>query len=225
MVLVFITIASVVFAAVMGYLMWRMRREEQRRSDRRVAQLSADIRADDLPQEQPTPTAAMAAARLFQAKEAIEGRFLQAQTAAFAALLVASVGAVLYLVSGRPVTSPGTAERARASQVESRRGTQPPPLELVALQHERDGERLTIRGVVRNPATGVNIDHLAAIVLLLNADGDLITRGRAAVAAQSLPPGAETTFVVTVPNSADVGRYRLSFRTDDRVIPHVDRRT
>ena len=37
-------------------------------------------------------------------------------------------------------------------------------------------------------------------------------------------PGGESRFVVSVPSAADVGRYRVSFRTDDRVVPHVDRR-
>jgi hypothetical protein len=226
MVLVLITIASLVFAVVMGYLMRQMRREEQRRFDRRVATLSADIHADDLPFEpSTTPAVAMAATRMFQIPGSTGGRFLQAKTAPLAALVLAGAGMVVFVIGGRPGAALERADRTRASQADSRRAAQPVPLELVALQHEREGEQLTIRGVVRNPATGVSIDHLAAIVLLLNADGDLITRGRAAVAAESLPPGAETTFVVTVPNSADVGRYRLSFRTNDRVIPHVDRRT
>jgi hypothetical protein len=30
--------------------------------------------------------------------------------------------------------------------------------------------------------------------------------------------------VITIPGMADVGRYRVSFRTDDGVVPHVDRR-
>ena len=37
--------------------------------------------------------------------------------------------------------------------------------------------------------------------------------------------GGESPFVVTVPGAADVGRYRVSFRTDDRVVPHIDRRS
>ena len=34
----------------------------------------------------------------------------------------------------------------------------------------------------------------------------------------------EATFVVTVPGAGAVDRYRVSFRTDDRIVPHVDRR-
>src|SRR5262249_58770825 len=36
------------------------------------------------------------------------------------------------------------------------------PVELIALGHERDGDRLTVRGIVRNPSTSAAIDQLAA---------------------------------------------------------------
>jgi hypothetical protein len=100
----------------------------------------------------------------------------------------------------------------------------PVPLELVALGHERDGDRLTVRGVVRNPAAGAAIDGVTAVVFLFNRDGGFLASGRMPVLSSTLPPGSETTFVVTVPGASDVGRYRVSFRTDDRIVPHVDRR-
>ena len=49
--------------------------------------------------------------------------------------------------------------------------------------------------------------------------------GRAAVQAATLGPGGETTFVVTVSGAADVERYRVSFRTEHDVVPHVDMRS
>jgi hypothetical protein len=55
-------------------------------------------------------------------------------------------------------------------------------------------------------------------------DGAFLASGRSALAVPVLAPGAETAFVVTVPNANEIGRYRVSFRSDDRVIPHVDRR-
>jgi hypothetical protein len=60
-------------------------------------------------------------------------------------------------------------------------------------------------------------------VLLFDADGGFLESGRAPVEAP-LRPGGEATFSVTVPRAADAGRYRVSFRTDDRVVSHVDRR-
>jgi hypothetical protein len=100
----------------------------------------------------------------------------------------------------------------------------PVPLELVALGHERDGDRLTVRGVVRNPASGAARDRVTAVVFLFNRDGGFLASGRATVESPTLPPGGESTFVVTIPGASDVGRYRVSFRTDDRILPHVDRR-
>jgi hypothetical protein len=101
---------------------------------------------------------------------------------------------------------------------------EPLPLELVALGHERDADRLTIRGIVRNPRSGGVVSGLTAVVFLFNRDGGFLTSGRAAIVASALAPGAESPFAVTVAGAADVGRYRVSFRTGDSVVPHVDRR-
>jgi hypothetical protein len=68
------------------------------------------------------------------------------------------------------------------------------------------------------------MDRLVAVVFLFDRDGGFITSGRAALESSALIPGGESTFVVTVPATAEVGRYRVSFRADDRVISHVDRR-
>ena len=98
------------------------------------------------------------------------------------------------------------------------------PLELVALGHERDGDRLTVHGIVRNPAGGARIDGVAAVVFVFDRDGGFLASGRMLVQSSTLPPGGETAFAVTVPGASEVGRYRVSFRTDDRIVPHVDRR-
>ena len=36
---------------------------------------------------------------------------------------------------------------------------------------------------------------------------------------------ATQPFTVTLPGAADVGRYRVSFRTSEGIVPHVDRRS
>jgi hypothetical protein len=99
------------------------------------------------------------------------------------------------------------------------------PLELVALGHQRDSNGLIVRGVLRNPSSGSEVSHLTAVVLLFNRDGGYIASGRAAVQTSTLGPGGETTFVVTVPGASDVERYRVSFRTERNVVPHVDLRS
>jgi hypothetical protein len=101
---------------------------------------------------------------------------------------------------------------------------EPAPLELVALGHDRDNDRITIRGVVRNPQSGVEWGRLSAVVVLFNRDGEFLATERAPVEHPTLDPGSETRFVVTAPRGSDVARYRVSFRSDDRVVRHVDRR-
>ena len=98
------------------------------------------------------------------------------------------------------------------------------PLELVALGQQRDGDRLTVRGVVRNPATGATFDGLAAVVFVFDADGGFVTSGRSIIDRRSLTPSGESTFIVAVPNAGAVSRYRVSFRAGDRIVSHVDKR-
>jgi len=97
------------------------------------------------------------------------------------------------------------------------------PLELLALEHDRDGDRFIVRGIVRNP-TGPAIDGLAAVVSVFGHDGGLITTGRAPVFVSTLAAGSETPFVVSVPGADSVDRYHLSFRTAAGIVPHLDRR-
>jgi hypothetical protein len=98
------------------------------------------------------------------------------------------------------------------------------PLELVALTHERDGDQLTVRGLVRNPPSGQSVDRLTAVVFVFNHDGGFVTSARATVAPSQFDPGGESAFVVAIPNAGAISRYRVSFRTDDRVVPHLDKR-
>jgi len=98
------------------------------------------------------------------------------------------------------------------------------PLELIALGHEREADRLTVRGVVRGSAPAGEKGPLTAVVLLFNREGGFIASGRAEVQPGATDPAGERTFVVTVPSAGDVGRYRVSFRSDDHIVPHVDKR-
>src|SRR5262249_37642129 len=98
----------------------------------------------------------------------------------------------------------------------------PAPLELVALGHERDGDRLVVRGVVRRGATGRSPDGVPAVVFAFNADGGFVTSARAALDADALRSAGETAFAVSVPDAASASRYRVSFRSGDHIVPHVD---
>jgi hypothetical protein len=98
------------------------------------------------------------------------------------------------------------------------------PLELVSLRHERRGSRLAITGLVRNPTSAGHVERLAAIVFLFDQQSRFITSARADIDFTKLLPGDESPFVVAVEAPATVARYRVSFRNDGGVVPHVDRR-
>jgi len=98
------------------------------------------------------------------------------------------------------------------------------PLELVSLSHERRNEKLAVSGLVRNPVAGQPIEHLTAVVFLFDRMGTFITSSRANVDFLKLGAGDESPFVVSLDAPATVARYRVSFRTDEGIVPHVDRR-
>jgi hypothetical protein len=118
--------------------------------------------------------------------------------------------------SGAGVSAPATPASA---------GLEAAPLELVSLEQTRDGETLTIRGVVRNPPAGATTDRLAAVVAFFDVNGQQLASVRAPLDFQSLAPGDESPFQVTTAVPAGVTRYRVSFRRDEgTIVPHVDRR-
>ena len=98
------------------------------------------------------------------------------------------------------------------------------PLELVSLSHARQNEKLAVSGLVRNPAAGKPIEQLSAVVFLFDRMGTFVTSSRANVDFLKLGAGDESPFVVSLDAPATVARYRVSFRTDEGVVPHVDRR-
>jgi len=241
MFLLLVTLISVVLAATMTVIAWRMSQEEQRRSAARVAALAADIHdvpagRRDLPfpeRELPLRLAGETAVRAPFAEmfagppEAKTGTRLA--VVVMIGVIVFGSAATVAVVFGR-----GASRDVRAGNGNDQVGgagraatPNPPaavPLELTALGHERDGDHLTVRGIIRNPTGGTAVNGLTAVVFLFKADGGFSGSGRAAIASTALAPGSESTFVVTVPGATDVARYRVSFRTDDRVVPHVDRR-
>jgi hypothetical protein len=99
-----------------------------------------------------------------------------------------------------------------------------PSLELLALRHQRRGEVMVISGLVRNPTGGRAMQSLSAVAFTFDKQGTFLASGRALVDFPLLQPGDESPFTVTVPNSSGIGRYRVTFRTDSGIVPHVDRR-
>lgn len=232
--LVIITLASLLLATVMTVVAWRAARDQRRRSDARVELLAREIHGMPMQDLDLRATPLQPALTVAGSDEshAVFGSSLQRTDGgsrwglgvAIGAFVMASVAAVVVVFGGDRFSTPAAARVATTPELETH-PTVVAPLELVALEHERQGDQLTVRGVVRNPPTGAEMDRLVAVVSLFDRDGQLLTNGRAPVASSALIPGGESTFAVTVRDAADVGRYRVSFRSDERVVSHVDKRT
>ncbi len=143
--LLVITILSVAVAVVMSVVAWRLAREEQRRSRARVEALTAEIHADEppflkageyLPPEAPARTQGSLAAAL-----------------AVGVLFVGSVVGLAIVFSDGARSSPVATPVADAAAAATTTST-PSPIELTALSHEREGDRLIVRGAVRSPGGG-----------------------------------------------------------------------
>lgn len=98
------------------------------------------------------------------------------------------------------------------------------PLELVSLSHARQHDKLAVSGLVRNPVSGKPVERLSAVVFLFDRTGTFVTSSKAHVDFLKLGAGDESPFVVSLDAPATVARYRVSFRTDEGVVPHIDRR-
>lgn len=244
MLLLLVTLSSVLLAAVMSAIAWRLSYEERRRSEARVAALAAEIHGDvrigpaavaqafkaaSSSQARPAraPSNAAAAAHLFESPSADAGAGRLGVTIGAGALVLAgAVAAVLLVPRHVPEAAAGSPVADASSPAAPTEGAAAAraPLELIALAHERDGDQLIVRGVVRNPASAAEVDKLTAVVFVFAQDGAFIGSSRAAVASSALAPGGESTFLVTVGGARDVSRYRVSFRAGDATVPHVDRR-
>jgi len=253
--LLVVTLASMVLAAIMSVVAWRLAGDERRRSDARVAALSAEIHASDPnvgrvlsdphagwvlsdPPHDPLLSrvrkdpAYSSNDPAYNSQDLVDNShteptysslFSTPQRRSGARPLAAFVAGALVVgaVGAMAVVLPRTLTRAPRVVLPA---AAPLPLELVALGHERIGDQLTVHGVVRNPPTGSVIDELNAVVFVVAPDGEYLATGRSAVEAPALQPGREATFAVTVPGARDIGRYRVSFRIGDRLVPHLDRR-
>jgi hypothetical protein len=206
---------------MMSAAVWRLLREERARSAARIAVLAAAADEDDVVTQ---PVAAPWAPARISAPlgDAFLGSSLarashggQRGLAIAAGILftIIVVGGYLTVFRGEsPAPNAAASGRAETS------------LELVSLRHERQSAGLAITGLVRNPVNGADVEELAAVVLLFDQQGAFVTSSRANVDFTKLAPGDESPFVITLDAPSNVARYRVSFRNDAGVVPHIDRR-
>jgi hypothetical protein len=207
-----LTVVSLAAAAAFALVTWRLLREDRRRSRARVAALSAVLDEPPAGAGIAAPPAAVPVAAMFTTEPgtSVSGRpLIKAAVVGVMAVLV-----VVYAAMG------GSRERPASAAV----AQQVAPLELMSMRHARDGATLTVTGLVRNPPAGAEARRVAAVVFVFDRAGGFVASGRAPLDFVVLEPGGESPFVVTIPNAADVARYRVSFRTETGVVRHVDRR-
>ena len=207
-VLLTLTTLSLAAAAGFGALSWRVGREERERERARIAALSTAMS----PPSPETPLlAGVAVGSAFERPdEGLRGR----------PVIKVAVGAVMALtiVIG-VVIGARTADRTPTTP------SAPAPLELMSMRYQRQGTTLMVSGLVRNPAAGAAVKGVTAVVFAFDRSGAFVASGRAPLDFSALAPGDESPFVVNVPNVSDVARYRVTFRSGNSVVRHIDRRT
>jgi hypothetical protein len=207
-VLLTLTTLSLAAAAGFGLLSWRVGREERERARARIAALSTAM-APPSP-EIPLLEGVAVGSVFDRTTEGLRGRPV-IKLAAGAAMLLLIVGGV-FLMSRGTDSAPAAAKT-------------PAPLELLSMRYQRQGTTLTVSGLVKNPTGGTAVNGITAVVFAFDRNGAFVASGRAPLDFSALAPGDESPFVVNVPNVSDVARYRVTFRSGNAVVRHIDRRT
>jgi hypothetical protein len=246
-VLLTLTTLSLAAAAGFGFLSWRLGREERQREQARVAALAtamtgpSAIRGRDeaappsmlrgfgetgrrlgeaFPSEADTPETQVAVGSVFErATEGLRGR-PAIKTAVIGVMVVTIViGAIVGARTSDSAAAPTTP--THNERVATKASA---PLELVSMRHQRQGTKLTVSGLVRNPSQGVAMNGVTAVVFAFDRSGAFLASGRAALDFSALGPGDESPFVVNIQDVSDVARYRVTFRSGSGVVRHIDRR-
>jgi hypothetical protein len=228
-------ITSVTVAVLSSAIAWRLYRLERLRSIARLSALSAAIDEDrssateEFAWEEPPLLKDDAPGLFSQAQQPVRSRGVLMTAAATMGLGILVVVLMAMLADGeRPIAEsarptaegehsivgggrPNAATQAHATDA----------LELLSMMHARDGSALVVTGLVRN-ASATSTSPLTTVVTALDADGVVVGTSSAALAA--VGPGMTEPFTVRLDGISAVGRYRVSFRTNSGVMPHVDRR-
>lgn len=225
--LLVVTVASLALAITMSVVARRAVADERRRAAARVATLSAAAGIEPRPEplgaamdatlpaldafatERPPDQVPLQTSFLGAGAQTTEVSSQRTLAAAAAVLAVALGGFAYSRLESRPAPPPSAIAA---------------PLELLSLRHDREGSNLSVAGLVRNPEAAALVERLSAVVLLFDAEGTFVSSATAPIDFLKLTAGDESPFVVKVQAPGSVARYRVSFRTDDGTLPHVDRR-
>jgi hypothetical protein len=242
--LVTVTLLSLGMAAALSVIVWRMLRDEKQRSEARIsalALLAARPAAGASPRQHPAapqmsmlvksppatmpkaPAVTTSTSTMFE--ERVEESPWKNRLAVMAALGLVLASVLLFALAAN--TSNAPARSAAAGRATPAAATAAPAagLELISLRDSRQADSLTITGLVRNPSLGAPLDRITVTAYTFDEKGSFLASGRALIDVTALAPGDESPFVVSVPVTETVARYRIGFRGEDgRVIAHVDKR-
>ena len=221
--LVGVTLLSLAMSAALSVMVWRMLRDERARSEARVTALAA---LSARPVARPTQDLS-----LRQAPASVGALFAEPEQTSpwgnrFA--VMAGVGLVMASIVLFALAARGPKSTVAAAPAQAGHATAAAPvagLELISLRDARQANSLTITGLVHNPRTGQALTRVTVTAYTFDDKGSFLASGRALIDVTALAPGDESPFVVTVPVTETVARYRIGFRGEDgRVIAHIDKR-
>ena len=249
-----VTIISLLLAWAMAIVTWQRIRAERRLSDARAAALMAELTRDAAspdgpggrPERRPPivyPAAAAAEPPPGRRRAPVELRlpFTAPEEAPEARgetpranlwrevlaptppaqphwghrLAAVAVGTVLVAAVSLATRAPGPRDQTAAAA----------PVELLSLDHRKQGDYLAVSGSLRNPPGGQERAKLSITATVFDRTGAVIGTGQTPLPVTVLPPGGETAFTISLPDADQINRYRVSFMEDQASLPHVDRRT
>jgi hypothetical protein len=230
--LVTVTLLSMAMAASLSLIVWRMLRDERQRSEARVIALTTKARASrivprasdfDLPIREGT---VVASTPMFVEPERSSPWGHRFAVMVGLGLVIASV--ILFSLASNGRTAARRASAPGDAAAAAQPGANPAPavgLELLSLRDARKPGSLTITGLVQNPHGGAALSRVTVTAYAFDDKGSFLASGHALLEVTSLAPGDESPFVVSVPVTETVARYRIGFRAEDgRVIAHIDKR-
>ena len=237
--LIVITVVSLAMTFAFGGILVKVMRDERRRSAARVAILKEMADTAARQQQSVDVVEARMHAPITPADDLLLARtddlhtpadlFVRPEPASAwpGRLAIAATIVLLVTVSAIALRSRSTpADTADGAQARAASAQTAGLLELLSLKQSQEPNALTITGLVQNPRDGAVLSKVSATALLFGPDGTFLASGRAAIDFTVLRPGDESGFVINVPVTAPVARYRVGFRSEDgRVIGHIDRRT
>jgi len=250
--LLVVTVASLVVAALSATIAWRVTRAERQRRAARVAALAAAAGlGPDAVVHAAMATAPVPVAPPIFVPPGLHEFMAARDEAPLAPPVVAAAQDAPVAVGNLfapPVAASGSAGRQQwllgaagvfaavvitvasigflgSRAVSSAAAPAATPLELVSLSHTRADGALAVAGLVRNPPAGTRVRDLEAEVRVFDAAGILISTRSAPVEAATLAPGQDASFAVALGELVTAARYRVSFHAAGTMLPHVDRRT